>query len=1229
MKVLDQLKTPDQLELAGLYRPRPEPPGFAIAVFGDGEGNLYAQEAGEDGRITRFVPCAVESHVLQAVPPRRPAEGRDENAPWVAHVGQSMLYAFQRPDGSFTVGTREEVETSVREELLNLRAQPFTWAEAARFVRDEKARSQAEATTNQLLSNPRWEKQKVGKFTAGESVPKRRSTQEALRLDEKYHVEEPLLRQLESLEWTVLRLDMHAQTPGETGRKEFGEVVLRDRLATALTDINDWLEPDQVDEVVNRLTGFAGNTLIESNRQILTWLTDGITVSENRRTGEPSPTVRVVHFDDLKKNDWLAVSQLRVRIPGREQHIVPDVVLFLNGLPVVVIECKSPRVQEPIPEAIDQLLRYSEQRGASGEGNQSLFYYNQFVVATCHEQAKFGTITTHTERHFFRWSDPWPFSLDDVAQQTDREGAAGSPSDQARLVAGMCSRQNLLSLLQSFTLFNTDARGRAHKVVARYQQFRAVHKTLERLINGETPAQRGGIVWHTQGSGKSLTMVFVVREMRRRRSLQSWKVVFITDRTQLEQQLGETSQAIGQTVRVAEWIKPKREQPGRSLYELLRDPSSDVVMAMVQKFQEQDLREIFPRLNPDTKILVMIDEAHRTEYGLLGANLERALPYATRVAYTGTPIDKTERTFGVYIDYYTMRQAQEDGVTLEIVYEGRTHSAVVSDPKAMDAKFQDVFSEYQIGERLRILGFGTKDAYLDARSTIRAKARDMVRHYARQVFPGGYKAQVVANSRIAAVRYAEELRTAIAEEAASLKVDNPLRVNPDELRAVEVALVMTWQNNDEPNIKDAMKGVDVETVVRRFKMPFDAEEEEGELKLNGRVGIVVVNEMLVTGFDAPLEQVLYLDRVIRNHTLLQAIARVNRVHDEGKDCGFVVDYVGVGNDLRRALDAYAAREQQEIIECLEPADEIIGELKQALEKTLQLLAQHGVADNSETEAFYDLFYDEDIRFEYLTAFRALTKAFNKALPRAEALDYFTIYQRLSAINELASQFLKDERLSMRGVPQKLRGITDEYLSSEGIEQKVAPISVLDPDFQKQAQQQNRSKTKAAAAEHAIRHHITVNYDEDPALFASMAEELDRILKENAGNWDLIAQEMEKLRQRLISLEQQETHGLDRKRQMPIFRILHAELFGADPLNEEQIAHLVNLTQLLFLTIQTEIRQAGFWAAPPKQKRLQGELQKILLGPDYFSIGTMMDKYRSILARLMEWARRNDKLIRRP
>jgi hypothetical protein len=556
------------MSLCGLYRVRNTAPGFAICIFRNSDGAVSVQRGGDDGCITGFATVNVEdSYIFD--PPLR-----SDGVAWSAQVGQSMLYAFHRPDGSFAIGSREDVEAVVREELPNLRALPFLLEEAANFVRDEDQIARAKVETAKLLRHPMWGRKQKGEFTAGDSAPKRRAPADAIRLDEKNHVEEPLLEHLTKLDWKVMRLDMHHQKPADTARRDFAQVVLEKRLADALVVINNWMEPDQVDEVVRRLSSFQSPSLIENNKQVLKWITEGIGIDENRKTGELSPTVRIVDFSpDSIKNDWLAVSQFKVRIPGREQHIIPDVVLFLNGLPIALIECKSPKVEEPIAEAIDQILRYSEQRGSSGEGNPALFYYNQFVVATCREQAKFGTITTHTERHFYRWSDPWPFTLDEVAAQIGKEGIAGSPSDQSRLTAGMCSHKNLLSLLQSFTLFSTDSRGRTHKVVARYQQFRAVHKALERMTNNDTPAQRGGIVWHTQGSGKSLTMIFVVRELRRRISLLDWKVVFVTDRTQLEGQLCETSLGIGQTVVVAENID--------HLKELLRDPSSNCVMAMI------------------------------------------------------------------------------------------------------------------------------------------------------------------------------------------------------------------------------------------------------------------------------------------------------------------------------------------------------------------------------------------------------------------------------------------------------------------------------------------------------------------------------------------------------------------------------------------------------------------------------------------------------------------------
>ena len=367
-------------------------------------------------------------------------------------------------------------------------------------------------------------------------------TPQTLKIDERNHVEKPLLDQLHGLVWEIIDLDSK-QRPSDTFRENFAEVVMLPVLREQIKTINDWMDDDQVDEVVKQLTAsFPGTGLIQNNRHVFTMLLENTSVSENRRTGEKSPTVRFVDFTHRGNNRFIAVCQLKVRVLGTEHHIVPDIVLFLNGLPVVVIECKSPKVKDAIPEAIDQLLRYSEQRGAKGEGSAPLFYYNQIVIATCRQEAKFGTITTHAEKYFYRWADPYPRTVDDL------EHGSSGPNDQQRLVAGMLDRGNLLDLIRTFTLFSTNDRGETIKIVGRYQQFRAVKLAVKRLLTGQSPRERSGIIWHTQGSGKSLTMMFMVREMYRHSQLAKWKVVFVTDRTQLEQQLSETSQSICFTV---------------------------------------------------------------------------------------------------------------------------------------------------------------------------------------------------------------------------------------------------------------------------------------------------------------------------------------------------------------------------------------------------------------------------------------------------------------------------------------------------------------------------------------------------------------------------------------------------------------------------------------------------------------------------------------------------------
>ena len=1052
------------------------------------------------------------------------------------------------------------------------------------------------------------------------------TTAKQLRLDERNHVEKPLLDQLEGLGWEVIELTDMKQTPADTHRESFTEVVMPPVLRGRLKVINPWLEDDQVEEVVKQLTAsFPSTGLLENNKHLFQLLLENTSVSENRQSGEKSPTVRFADFATRDNNRFIAVCQFKVRVLGTEHHIIPDVVLFLNGLPVVVIECKSPKVKDAIPEAIDQLLRYSEQRGAKGEGNAPLFYYNQFVVATCRQEAKFGTITTHTEKYFYRWADPYPRTVDEL------DHGSGSPNDQQRLVAGMLDRDNLLDLIRTFTLFSTNDKGQTIKIVGRYQQFRAVKLAVKRLIEGRNPRERSGIIWHTQGSGKSLTMMFMVREMYCHAQLSNWKVVFITDRTQLEQQLSETSQSIGFTVKLADSIK--------RLKELLSADTSDLVMAMIHKFREAELTETFPELNASPNILVMTDEAHRSQYKLLGANLDKGIPNAAKIGYTGTPIDKTEQVFGDYIDKYTMRQSIEDGVTLEIVYEGRTHNAEVSDQGGMDAAFEDVFSEYNIQQRLDILGYGSRDAYLEAEPTIEAKAKDMVEHYLAHVFPNGYKAQVVATSREAAVRYKKHLDAALAAAVAELEQADTGKLDLNRLKAMKTDVVISGRHNDLPHLKEYSDSSRHEASIKSFKLAFGSEEDG----VNGDLGILIVNNMLLTGFDAPVEQVMYLDKVVVAHNLLQAIARVNRVGGESKDKGFVVDYVGIGHHLKKAIDTYDEREQKEIIEALSFPDEELGELEDAHAAVMALLQKHGLTDMSDHDDFYDVFYDEDLRFDFMLAFKRLTKSLNLLFPARQALAFMGDYKALAEINVLAGKHFRDQRLSMKGIPAKLRAITDAHLESRGIDVKVPPISILDEDFEKGVGEHRRTKNKAAEIEHAIRHHLDVDLDDDPDLRASFAEALTVIFEKFRDNWNKIYEELEKLRTRIINASNEPTYGLHRKKQMPFFRMFQRELFGADKPtvaqsqvaeeqavyrvdDEDRISYLVDLTQQITLVIERDLKLAGFWESIPARNKLKAEIQRTLLAPEFAKVPDLIRNRAHLISRVMELSEKNNNTI---
>ena len=370
------------------------------------------------------------------------------------------------------------------------------------------------------------------------------------------------------------------------------------------------------------------------------------------------------------------------------------------------------------------------------------------------------------------------------------------------------------------------------------------------------------------------------------------------------------------------------------------------------------------------------------------------------------------------------------------------------------------------------------------------------------------------------------------------------------------------------------------------------------------------------------------------HNLLQTIARVNRVGGEAKDKGFSSDYVGIGHHLKKALDNYDEREQKEIEDALSFPEQELRELEAAHAEIMALLKKHGLTDLTDHDAFFDVFYDEDIRFAFMLAFKKLTRALNTVFPAKEALAYMADYQALTEINVLAGKHFRDARLSMKGIPPKLRAIADAHLQSTGIDVKVKPISILDEDFEKDVGERKRTKTKAAEVEHAIRHHLDVELDDDPDLQASFAEALAAILEEFKNNWDKIYVELEKLRQRIKEAGKEPTYGLNRKKQMPFFRLFQGELemameqapdYCGKP--DERIAVLVDLTQQVYNAVERELKLAGFWESIPARNKLKAELQRIFVAPQFARVPDLVRKREAIISRVMELAEaRNDTIL---
>ena len=558
--------------------------------------------------------------------------------------------------------------------------------------------------------------------------------------DEVTESELPALEQL-----VAMGYEYKSQADLNKERRDYRQVLLNKRIEDALRRLNPELDEDGIHDALGQiLEDSYPYTLdpVDTNEKIRAKLVElsrsgglePIVVTQNLGNGPEQKVARIIDFERPENNDFLVTNQFQLE--GFKNPIFPDIVVFVNGIPLVIMECKSPAIPDPIGEAVERknFRRYQ----ARGQGYERLFFYNHCLIAACGTLARHGTLESNVN-FFAKWSDPYPMTKDDVRKLN------GRAREQEILIAGLLSKRSLLDNLQNFVIYETMNSKRVKKT-AKHQQYRVVTKSVSRLRLGEDIADRGGVVWHTQGSGKSFSMLWLATQLMYR--FGNPPILVITDRKQLDKQIHETFKSCG-------FPDPVRARSGRHLAELLANPKGRTIMTIIDKFATE---------TPYTeeKIIALVDEAHRSQFKVNAEYMRAAMPNAVFFAFTGTPIDKKGRSdyrvFGPLLDKYGFKESQADGATLPIRYEGRLPELFVEGGDTIDQIFDRVFSGLDQDMKTRLKKqYVTKGRIAEVPSRIKRIALDLVDHYHTHVEPNGYKAMLVAPSREAAVTYKQEL----------------------------------------------------------------------------------------------------------------------------------------------------------------------------------------------------------------------------------------------------------------------------------------------------------------------------------------------------------------------------------------------------------------------------------------------------------------------------------------
>ena len=848
-----------------------------------------------------------------------------------------------------------------------------------------------------------------------------------------------------------------------------------------------------------------GNGLLRTNLAVWDLLRLGVAQEQTIQGDRKSFTLRYIDWDIPVNNRFHVTEEFSVARQDGDGTLRPDLVLFCNGIPFAVIECKRPGIKEPLKQAVSQQVRNQKDGAIPG-----LFHFAQLLLALAVEEASYATVGT-SAKFWGQWKErawPEPEMLDlvnrpvpgrvkdrvfgwrefggkerDYLAYVEVHGGRGL-TEQDRLLWAICRPARLLELANCYTVFDGGERK-----VARYQQLRCVENAMARLRQRDAEGKRlGGIVWHTQGSGKSLTMVMLAEAILREPSIHDPKIVLVTDRVDLDDQIYGTFKNCGAELAQA--------TTGQGLIELLGEPRVRIVTTLIHKFQTA-IEGRGARVERDN-VFVLVDESHRTNFGSLHAAMNRVLPKACLIGFTGTPVRKKDRDvlqkFGGFIDTYTIDEAVADKAVVPLLYEGR-HVPQVVDDQVIDAWFERVVQGLSADQAKDLkTRFATKNQLNRTEQKVMAVAWDVHEHYRTNWQGTGFKAQLTAPSKADALLFQKHL------EQFGMVSSAVLISAPDQREGHE----------EVDEIRDEAARPAVNDFWGRMMKRFGTEEQYqksviAQFKGEGSPEILIVVDKLLTGFDAPRNTVLYVARSLKEHTLLQAIARVNRLA-EGKEFGFVVDYFGVLKKLGDALDMFGSFDGEfDAVDVAAAVRGVEAELQELPQRHTDLWQVFQTVSNKhDREAMISALVDDVDRERFYERLSAFARTLQVAMASALFLDR-TDEKKVARYRDDLKYFVDlrvavarryAERVDFGQYQDRIQKLLDVHVKSSDVVVLVEPVSIFDKDaFQREIDALESDRSKALTIANRVKAAIHEHMDEDPAFYRRFSELLRQAIAE--------------------------------------------------------------------------------------------------------------------------------------